>query len=261
MKFQIRKIFLVVLPSLIAFFSSADGANLSPSILTDQTLGGVVSPYTAKLVPLIQTARTAAPKNSREDIILECLKSKESPYYVGARQELVMHASIKSVAAIMDDIDHYQQLFPGYKDIHVVSRENEDILTYWEQIVPIPFVPNVTYQMIYRLAWLGETEKLYRYQLKAQTTLIVSDGFIYLRELPNHDTLYIEYDYFDAKWGAAKTFGARKIWYDSVEGMAISDLATKVKTEKPNLAPAEAQREARKILKSETISNCVSAIM
>ncbi len=248
--------------------SKAPGAP-TPAILADNSLGGVDSPYTPQLNALIEKSRAATPSPAlvstsgpaKEDIVLECLGLKDNKYYIGARQEMVIHASAKAIAAIMDDIDHYKELFPGYKDIHVENRDGDKVISYWEQEMPIPFVDNVTYEMIYKFAWLNDTEKLYRYQLKAKTNLIASDGFIYLKELPNHDTLYIEYDFYDAQWGAAKSLGLRKIWYDSVEGMALSDLATKVKAEHPDLSNERAKKDGKKLVKSDTIVKCILPVL
>lgn len=265
---QYRFNFVIVMLHFISLFSPCLGlAKTKPtpakisSILSDESLGGVDSFYTKKLNNLIKETRTAPRSPLTENIRLECLGLKTNPYYIGARQEMLIRAPIKTVADIMDNINGYKELFPGYKDIHIVSRDQDKILTFWEQNVPIPFVPNVKYEMIYKFDWLNTSEKLYRYQLKRPDTLIMSDGFIYLKDLSNNETLYVEYDFFDAKWGGAKTFGARKIWYDTVEGLALSDLATKVKAEHPEFTNEKSQREGRKILKSDLIVNCIKPVI
>ncbi len=247
---------------IILVGNSLFAAPQSP-ILSVFDLGGVKTFYTEKLNDYISATLTvtANMKAEKSSILLECISNKSNKYYVGVRQEMIIHSPVKTVAAIMDDVDHYKELFPDYKDIHIIKKDGDKVLTYWEQEVPVPFVDNISYEMIYRWSWLNTQEKMYRYQLKAKTKLIASDGFIYLKELNEKDSLYIEYDFFDAEWGAAKALGARKIWYDSVAGLAYSDLATKLKAEHSDWSNAKAKTESKKILSSDSVVDCITPVL
>ena len=54
---------------------------------------------------------------------------------------------------------------------------------------------------------------------------------IVLDAISTHLTRYVEFDFWDAHWGIAKTFGAKKIWQNSLQGLVQSDLAIKLRAE------------------------------
>jgi hypothetical protein len=210
---------------------------------------------------LIAESRGTSITDVKDLIRLTCINLKNNRYYIGVKQELVIKAPIKTVSGILEDIDHYKELFPGYKDVHVVKREDDKLLTFWEQIVPVPFVSNIKYQMIYKMGWLSSTERLFRYQLVAPTELLSSDGFILLKANSPTETSYLEYDFFDAKWGAAKFMGMRKIWYDSVEGLALSDIATKFQAENAKWSHERSLSEARKSKYQDNVVSCITRVI
>ena len=86
--------------------------------------------------------------------------------------------------------------------------------------------------------------------------LIASDGLIVLTPLNSTQTLYTEYDFFDAKWGVAASFGGDKLWKDTVEGIALSDLAFKVAAERPELRIEQIKDEAKKALPAALVKTC-----
>jgi hypothetical protein len=215
------------------------------------TLGGVESRYTARLAKIL----TAWPPadidyNRKEDnpVHLSCIETPGERFYIGLEQFMFINAPIGQVAGILDDIEHYQELFPDFDDVHVVSREGNRILTFWEQHIPLFFVPNVKYEIIYLVDSSHPDRRVYRYQLHKKDHIHFNDGFIVLeRESPTH-TRYTEYDFFDADWGPLPTIAPGRIWKDSVEGIYLSDLAIKLKAQNPTWAYERIREESKKIL-------------
>lgn len=218
------KVFLLCLLSLTAF------ADDPPS------KDGVVSPYS----PLIEAvAREWPPENfdehkqEGEPLRIRCLETPGSPDYVGAEQYMEIQAPFEKVASILDDIDHYSSLFPDFDAIKVVSKEKDYWITFWEQHIPLFFVPNLKYEMIY---WIDRSRKdraLYRYRLRSPTKLKLSDGVIGIDSLGPTRTRYIEYDFFEGDWGILKSLAPGRVWKDSIEGLYLSDAAIKIKAEQP----------------------------
>jgi hypothetical protein len=196
----------------------------------------------------------------RSSIELECLVNEKNYTYIGVAQRQWIAAPLTEVQKRVDDIDHYQAIFPGYKNIHVVSRETlketAHWVTFWEQIVPIFFIPNVKYEMHYWISTVKPAMRVYLYGLKSSSTLTKSDGVIVLEAVDPTHTLYTEYDFFDANWGLASSFGGDKVWRESIEGVALSDLAFKVGAEHPDFSPAKIQSESKKILGKDAVKAC-----
>ena len=224
------------------------------------SLGGVKSLYTEKLQEHLNQVLSEAPKVpvDAQEIWLECYKTEGDPLYIGVRQKLVVDSPLKRVAEVVEDIETYKDIFPGFEKIKIESKANSRWITYWEQKVPIPFVPNVKYRMIYEIGEAKENSRTYRYQLLEKSSLTLSDGFIILQAIGADQTLYTEVDFFNAEWGAAKIFGQRRIWTDAVEGLVLSDLAIKLKSAHPEWDGRKIKKAAEKSLQSKWIKDCVS---
>jgi len=198
--------------------------------------------------------------NLRSSIELQCLLNEKNYHFIGVAQRMWIEAPLKGVQKWIDDVDRYQQIFPGYKNIHLTLKEPAHWITFWEQIVPVFFISNVKYEMHY---WLypetvtADTHlRIYLYGLKSSKTLKSSDGVIVLESVDAQHTLYTEYDFFDADWGLAASFGGDKVWKESVEGVALSDLAFKVAAEHPTFSSAQIQERSKEILGKDLVKNC-----
>jgi hypothetical protein len=207
---------------------------------------GVHSPYT----DFVTTFAAQWPHQAKDftaitpALKLRCFSNPDAKYYIGLEQTMVVNAPLETVAATIDDMPAYTQLFPDLEKVEIRGAVKDQILTFWEQHVPVFFVPNIKYEMIYTVRSTSTT-KVYRYQLHEEGQIRTSDGVIALQKLTPTTTLYVEYDFTDADWGAVETFAPGRIWKDSVKGIAITDIAIKVKSEQPDLAPKAAQEEAK----------------
>lgn len=217
-------------------------------------LGGVHSDYTELVLQIAEHYPTPAVQIAKPDpqkpILLRCLETKDHPLYIGLEQMQWIDAPIDRVAQAVDDIDRYTEIFPGFAQIKITRRDQNKWETYWEQKIPVPLVPNVRYEMTYLIDRSSPARRIYRYQLKASKDLIASDGVIILERDPadSRRTRYTEYDFYDAHWGLAKTFGQDRLWRENVEGIALSDLGLRLKAENPDKNGEWIRTAARKLL-------------
>jgi hypothetical protein len=214
-------------------------------------LGGIPSPYTAALIAAVADWPPPDIDYARSDpnpVWLSALSTPDNPYYIGVEQVMAIEAPVARVDHVLRDIDHYVDYFPGYKDIHVVSRDGQRFLTSWEQIIPIPLVSNVKYDMRYGIDESQPGRVIFRYQLQDSNRLKVSDGVIVLEGKGDH-TRYTEYDFFDADYGIAKAFGSDRIWSDSLEGFYLSDVGIKLRAEHKGWPFSRVRSESAKYLK------------
>jgi hypothetical protein len=84
---------------------------------------------------------------------ITCLETPGDPFYIGVVQEMTIEARVEEVAKVVEGIDQLVDLFPGYASVKLLSRDDSQAIsrwvTSWEQKIPLFFIPNVKYQMIY----------------------------------------------------------------------------------------------------------------
>ena len=220
----------------------------------DSSLDGPRSRYTDALIETVKrwpVRDLIPPRKDKFPVGIQCYKTKGKETYIGIGQSMVIHAPLAAVDTVLADIDHYADLFPGYKDIHIVSRDANRLVTYWEQRVPVFFIPNVKYEMWYLIDHSRPARIVYRYQLKKAGHVVKeSDGVIIIESLDKDTTSYTEFDFWDAEYGLlAAVGGANRIWKDSVELLFRSDLAILLKAENPTWSYEKIREEAEKSYK------------
>ena len=182
-----------------------------------------------------------------QPVQMTCLETQKERYYIGVTQSMIIKAPLDEVAKVVENIEQDVDLFPGFAKVKVISHVGDQVDTFWEQRIPIFFIPNVKYEMIYYfLPHPDEKTRLYRYQLKERGRIKESDGFIALEKISDQATRYFEIDFFDAEWGALETFAPGRIWKDSLDGIYISDRATQLKAENPSWTAKQAREAAEK---------------
>lgn len=229
---------------------------------------GVEGPYTRTVIQLL---KSATPSNSKRPsppfsfsttdgkVALQCWETPNKPYLIGVKQELTIHAPVARVEAVLDDLDHYAEIFPGFEDIHFLKKDKDVWTTYWEQKIPLFFVPNVKYEMIYWVDKHLADRKTYRYQLKNAGSIVSSDGMVVIESLDPTSTRYTEYDFFEADWGPAKVLGLGRIWRESVEGLILSDLGVAFKAENPGWDSKRILEESKKKLSSDDVKTAIQS--
>lgn len=208
------------------------------------------SNYNNTITDIISKWSDIKPKNCKEDknhIKINAYTLPEHEYYMAFLQKSCFKAPIDEVAKILKSFDKYSELFPDLKHVKVTDQKANNYLTSWKVRVPVFFLPNFEYQMRY-LVEEKENTKIFRYHLVGGETMIQSDGVIILDKISDHETLFSEYDFYLADWGALKTFSPGRIWKDSLKGLYHSDLALKMKSENKDWDFEKSKEESEDLL-------------
>ncbi|MGK5089164.1 hypothetical protein WDW86_16560 [Bdellovibrionota bacterium FG-2] len=183
---------------------------------------------------------------------MERIETPNNEFYIGLQQRMWVNAPLERVEAILDDVKGYQEIFPDLDDVHVVSRTNNMFVTFWEQHVPVFFIPNVKFEMNYIVNKPSTDRKIYRYQLRKGQHLKKNNGAIIIERDKSSDskdkTRYTEFDFYDADWGPLKTLAPGRIWKESIGGIFVSDLAVKLKAENPSWPNQKVKEESKKLM-------------
>lgn len=193
---------------------------------------------------------------------LRCLKLDGPKDYVGLEQVMVVDAPLAAVAKVVEDVAGYKKLFPGLNRSDVKERDGDELLTSWEQNVPVFFIPNIKFSMVYWLGGGSGDAKVVRYQLHEKGPILANDGVIAMKATAGgKKTLYVAYDFVDTDPGAFGGLASGRIWKDTVKGIYATDFAIRFKAQSPGgdseklREKAEKQAERDEKLIEECVSN------
>lgn len=228
---SIRTIFLI--------FWAAFAYGTSSDYPLDLKLDGPQGLYTDALLQLIKQwpegRKFCQLKDEPLEIQMIKLPTEGRPYYVGFKKCMNIQAPLATVAGVMDDVEHYEQLYPGDKKVQILSRDRNKTTLAWERKIPVFFVPNEKYQMNYLSASSGPGIKMYRSQLKQGDRLRFSDAIVVIEASGPKSTLYTDYEFYEANYGIGlfgiNAVSSESVWKESLEGSYLSLLAVRFKAE------------------------------
>ena len=230
-------------------------------------IGGVPSPFTRVALdvqrswPLPGLSTVIDPAD--EPVRLRIwTKDPRSELYMGVEQSLRIQAPLETVEKVLDDLDHFKDIFPGFKDVHIVSRDRNRLDSYWEERVPFFFIPNVKYHTLYLMDKSQPNRRFYRYQLKPPAgTMKASDGLIVIERIPGKpsETFYFELDFFDVDWGPARVLGTERLWKETVEGLYESDLGARFRAEHPDWSFQKIRDESERVVHEKNVRSRIEA--
>ena len=234
-----------------------------------KSMGAVPGEYASKLDGMLSNWPPQGIKNLNSDELkLNCIRTSGHELLIGFVQTQVIAASLDGVRKVLDDYSDYPELFDDLKEAKIVEKKGDFFTVFSEQSIPVPLVPNEKNEMVY----LAHSLKLkgvpidgtwvYEYHLKKGNHLKFNDGLIVMETLPSKKIRYVEYDFYDANWGLAKTFsGTKGIWKNSFEGLVQADLAVKDKSEKPETPSKQIRKitdqSAEEASKKFDLKDCV----
>jgi hypothetical protein len=194
------------------------------------------------------------------EFALTCYRLAGSDSAIAASQKLLVRAPLAEIGAVLERIGEYDRIFRGFKKIKVVEQRGSKILSYWEQRIPIPLVPNVKYRMLYELS-SQPGERLLRYRLTWSNTLKFSEGFIRLQQDPGNPNLtrYAEVDVWDSHTGLGGLIAPGRIVRESFEGVAQTDLALLLRAENPTKSVDWVLSESASRVPEHAIERCIEA--
>ncbi len=208
-----------------------------PAYAIDQELAGPTSRYTPAIIRLIRSWSLRPAEVSSLDsnpVQMKCVETPGNERFVGVEQRMTIAAPLAKVAAVLDDFEHYKDLSPGFKDIHVISRDRNKTQTFWERYIPYFFMPNMKYSVTYLSDRSVASRVIYRYQLKESEHLRSADGLIVIESrgrTADAPTQFTRYDYLDPSQGVFATAPADTIWQNSLEDIFLSSAGIRLKAE------------------------------
>jgi carbon monoxide dehydrogenase subunit G len=214
-------------------------------------------PTMAQTVENLSRTKHTSAEIAAHVFTLKCYTQAKNDLYMGIEQRLHIQAPVSAVTKVLDQIEEYVDLFPGYKKIELENKTGNRFTIFFEQKVPVLFVPNIKYEMLYEKDDSQPDDVVYRYHLKEPGKIKASDGMIRVLKTAKNETDYIEYDFFDAEWGLGSILGKSKLWSEVVQGFWWSDLALKLKAEKPELKPKEVRDQAEKQVSDDLVDACI----
>ena len=246
---------LRILPALLVGLFA--GGSVQSSADADP-VEGTYSVYTEYLTQVLE--RWPSPRGDTpagDDVSIACLATAGADKYVGMLQRATIRAPLSLVESVLDDVDHFKDLFPDTVDVHVVSgaRVGPRYTTAWVQRAPIFFMPEIRYEMSHLVDKTSATRAVYRYRLRRGDRLIASDGAVILESLGPASTRFTEYDFFNGHWGPIPAW---IVWRESLRGALHSDLAIKLKAENPDWSYAQIAAEAKRLShgQSDRLQRC-----
>ncbi len=203
------------------------------------------SPYAGFLDEVMARWSEPGPSSTDDELLLTCLDTPGQDRYVGARQELVIHAPLATVAAALDDIPHYPQLYADCVAVRVLEREQDGsrFRTAWERRVPLFFIPNTHFTLAHQVDRSSPDRLVYRYQLQESNRLKHSDGVTVLQAIGPDATRLVEFAFFDAHWGP---LSVGLVWRAGLRGIVLGGLSVKLRAENPAWSYQQVRREAER---------------
>jgi len=210
----------------------------------DEKVEGPASFYTGRIIEIIHhwPADRAFCHPDQAPLGIQALgmRTPNRPYYVGFKKCLRIHATPAEVQAVIDDVGHYVDLFPGAAAVRVVEKEVNETTLEWERKIPVFFVPNIKYQITYLSSPPDPRRRIYRYQFKGGERLLFNDGMQVVESAPDapNETLLTNYEYYEADYSLGlfglKAVSAPDAWKESLRGTYQSLLAIRLKSEHPD---------------------------
>lgn len=201
----------------------------------NHSLGGIESLYSNEIAKRLSTKPTSQfdfSKIDKDSLNIQALASPGNEYYVGFELTMHVNTSIDRVSKVIEEFDDYVNYFPDYKEIRTIEKSDGRWVTYWEQVVPVFFIPNIKFQLIHERRMINPNYISYRYQLKEANLLSACDGIIFL-EAASPNTKYTEYSFSETKTGIIRMAGVNAIWHDSFKGYYLSTMGVKLRSENP----------------------------
>lgn len=217
----------------------------------DENLGGQESKYSRYLIDIFKKWRSkqadrklASPS---KPVVVKPIRTEENNYYIGMLRHMLVDAPLERLAAVLSDFEHYKDLFDGIGGVNIVWREGNKFVASWERKIPIFFVPNINYELIYVIDKSDPNRVVYRNQLKEPGSLKFNDSLVVLEKESSKKSRYTAYDFYEADWGPTKVLGSNKIWKDNLGGGVLAAFAIKLKAEHPEWDYDKVHEESEKL--------------
>ena len=207
---------------------------------------GFESAYGEYLTQVLRRWVPARSSGHPKSLEIACVATPRAEGYIGMVQRMTIEASAGAVASVLDDVDHFKDLFPDTVDVRIVAgtRSGPRYVSAWLQRPPFFFMPDIAYELSHLVDKTMPGRWIYRYKLLRGDELIASDGLVVLDALGPTTTLFTEYDFFNGQWGLVPN---SVVWQESLRGAFHSDVAVKLRAEHADWSYADIAKEAKRL--------------
>lgn len=190
---------------------------------------------------------------------LQCYRHPDRPFYIGTKAVLPIKAPIADVQRIFEDVAGYPDIFFGFEGIKLTGKTDEGFVVAWHRPVPVFFIPDLRYEVVYRAGKTSPTQKILRFQMKEKVDLLKGlDGMIVLEATGDKTTLLTQYLFLDGRYGPLETFDPGKIWTDGVRDFSLANLGVKTRAENPKLERGPLRAAIEKAYSAEQVETCIA---
>jgi hypothetical protein len=215
--------------------------------------GTRVSYYTEKLPRLLKKwppKYVPHPIPSDRPMWIRPVRTPDSPNYIGVVKKFLVKAPLARVEYVIEDMEKLPEILDDVKEIKVVLRSGNKIVSQWERYSPAFFIPNTKYEMIHIFDKKNYAPRhVYRYQLRDGNHLNYTDGLIVLEPDGKNDkqTWITHFDFFDANFGPFRALAEGAIWGKSVEGSFRADMRVRLRMESADLSASVIQEMVERL--------------
>ena len=125
---------------LTTFILTAQADVVTPHSIVQKIEGTIESPYTAKIIELIQgwgDIELPPAQESGESFWIQGIRTRGNPDYIGLRKRIFIHAQPAQVLSILEDFQSYPNVFPGVQEVQVLSQDVNETTTSWIRDRPL----------------------------------------------------------------------------------------------------------------------------
>lgn len=238
-----------------------------PDYPIDAKLEGPTSPFTDVVIELTKSWPKGREfcRYETQPLQIQMVKipTADRNYYVGFKKCMEIRAPLSAVARVIEDVEHYEQLFPGDKRVRILAKDRNKTTLAWERVIPVFFVPNEKYQLDYLSAAVGPGVKMYRTQLKQGDRLRFSDALVVIEAKGPNLTLYSDYEFYEADYGIGlfgiNAVGSKEIWKESLRGSYLSLLSIRFKSENQDWDYKRIEKASEAALQGVDVDNSAVA--
>ncbi len=199
-----------------------------------------------------------AEKFDKGPLKILCYSHPGRGFYIGAEVWQTINAPIAQVEKVINDADHYPDMFFAFDEIKKTQTTPTGWVVFWKHPIPVPFIPDLRYETTYHISKDKPGRVSYRYQMKEPITLLKSvDGLIVLDKDGEKATRIVQYLFLDGKYGPLEAFAPSKIWRENTTDVVSANLGIKLRAENPAWSRDKLKEEIQKGVDEKRIELCI----
>lgn len=218
---------------------------------------GPITDYTRWLEKTEAEWKTVTPAKSAP-FTIQCFHHPDHSFYIGSKTTALINAPLSAVEKVVDNVNGYNDIFFGFEDIKKTESLPKGFTVFWHRAIPVPFIPDLRYEVVYQTSKDAAARKTYRYQMKEKIDLLKGlDGLIVLEAAGPKQTQLTQFLFLDGRYGVMQTFSPGKIWGDAIRDVYLANLGIKLRAENPELNREKLRDLIQKTYKVAEVNSCI----